>query len=143
MPSLPTAISVNISKNTNVSSNGFEWIKSIAEIKKTTGFDVIIGFDVISNTKNQTNQIRRDIFLGIPNHFNTNDVTEDYIAEKITDLVSFVVDSKVNMTIVQLLAEKSAKKIISVRNTLNTVWYSLKLHENFKNNNYFSSFHPN
>lgn len=114
LPSLPTAISVNILKNTNVSSNGFEWMKSIAEIKKTTGFDVVIGFDVNSNNH---------IFLGIPNHFNANDVNADYIAEKISNWVSFV-QPNVNLTIIQPLAEESAKKIISVRETFNAVWHS-------------------
>lgn len=124
LPSFPSAISVNISKSTNVSSNGFEWIKSIAEIKKTTGLDVIIGFDVISNPKIQINQINSHIFLGIPNHFNTNNVNQDYIAKKISDFVYFV-NPKVNLTIIQPLVEESAKKIISIRETLNAVWYSV------------------
>lgn len=115
LPSLPTAISDNILKNTNVSSNGFEWMRSIAEIKKTTGFDVIIGFDVDDNNH---------IFLGIPNHFNANDVNADYIAEKISNLVSYV-QPKVNLTIIQPLAEASAKKIISVKEIFNAVWYSV------------------
>lgn len=116
LPSLPTAINVIISKNSNVSSNGFEWIKSIAEIKKTTGLDVIIGFDVISNPKNQTNQNHSHIFLGIPNHFNTNHVNEDYIAEKITGILDLV-KPKVNSTIIQQVA----KRIIGFRKTLNEV----------------------
>lgn len=60
LPILPT-----IFKNSKSNEN-FDWVKSIADIKRTIGLNVIVSLDIITNSKNQSQQV---IKLGIPDSF--------------------------------------------------------------------------
>lgn len=48
------------------SNDNFDWIKSIADIKRTIGINVIVSLDIITNSKNRSQQV---IKLGIPDNF--------------------------------------------------------------------------
>lgn len=62
LPIYPTAIRSSNPRLLNEKSmKNLDWIKSIARIKKITGLDVIIGFDI---KPDPTNQTRNHIWLG-------------------------------------------------------------------------------
>lgn len=61
LPSYPTIIDNEIGKN--VSNIDFDWIESIALIKRVVSADVIVGFDIFPDP---TNRAQNRIVLGTP-----------------------------------------------------------------------------
>lgn len=62
LPNYPTIIDSNTENGDN-SIDEFDWIDCIAEIKRITGADIIIGFDIFPDPVNRT---RNRIVLGTP-----------------------------------------------------------------------------
>lgn len=60
LPILPTIF------NNSKSIDNFDWVKSIADIKRTIGFNVIVSLNITTNPKNRSQQV---IKLGISDSF--------------------------------------------------------------------------
>lgn len=64
LPEFPSLIDDSHNKNNNEESRKsvqFDWIRSIAEIKRTIGMDIIFGFDIFPDPSNRT---RNRIVIG-------------------------------------------------------------------------------
>lgn len=61
LPTYPTAINTEIADGAAIEN--FNWIESIAEIKRYTSADVIFGFDIFPDPTNRT---RNRIVIGTP-----------------------------------------------------------------------------
>lgn len=61
LPEYPSIIDTN--NNQEDSSFQFDWIRSIAEIKRTIGMDILFGFDIFPDPSNRTNN---RIVIGSP-----------------------------------------------------------------------------
>lgn len=60
LPSYPSILNKETDRNKSID---FDWIQSIALIKKNFGADIIIGFDIFPDPTNRT---RNRIVLGTP-----------------------------------------------------------------------------
>lgn len=61
LPNYPSIIATENDESTNLKE--FDWIDTIAQIKKTIGLDIIFGFDIFPDPTNKT---RNRIVLGSP-----------------------------------------------------------------------------
>ena len=64
LPEFPTFIDEKNGNNEeNHDSFKFDWIRSIADIKRTIGMDILFGFDIFPDPSNRT---RNRIVIGAP-----------------------------------------------------------------------------